>query len=236
MSVLDLWHRWRWRRRDDAQVRQWRERHVGTGATIASSVQVLGWRRVRIGAHAILSEGTWLNVNDRESDEPAIIIGESSFIGRRNFLSSGDLIQLGAYCLTGPNCHFLGSDHVFETPFVPYLISGTTAGGAIRVGVNCWLGAGVTVMKDVTIGYGSIIGAGAVVLSDIPPFSIAVGNPARVVRRYDIATATWVRAAEYTTASDARLPGETAYLERLRAAHPVVPGPRIAASFDFGDL
>ncbi|MBA2748254.1 MAG: acyltransferase, partial [Tatlockia sp.] len=47
---------------------------------------------------------------------------------------------------------------------------------------NCWLGYGVKVLDGVTIGEGSVIGAGAVVTKDIPPYSVAVGVPAKVVR------------------------------------------------------
>lgn len=52
---------------------------------------------------------------------------------------------------------------------------------AVRICRNAWLGGGCYVMKGVTIGEGAIIGAGSVVVTDIPPWSIAMGNPARVV-------------------------------------------------------
>ena len=213
--------------------RAWRADHCGPGVWLDPTVQVLGWRRVRIGAHSIVSEGCWLNVNDRDANEPVIVIGANCFLGRRNFLSAGSLIEIGDYCLTGVDCHFLGSDHIFTSPFVPYLVSGTTAGGHIRVGANCWLGASVTVLKGVSIGYGSIIGARSVVTLDVPPMSIAVGNPARVVRRFDIETKTWVRVAEYV---DQGVPDETAYLAQLRAQWPVIRGPRIASGHVHGDL
>ena len=53
--------------------------------------------------------------------------------------------------------------------------------GKIVVGQDVWFGAGVRVMKNVTIGDGCVIGAGTVVTKDIPPYSIAVGVPARIV-------------------------------------------------------
>ena len=52
----------------------------------------------------------------------------------------------------------------------------------IRIGDNCWLAANVVVCGGVTIGEGSVIGAGSVVTRDIPPHSLAVGNPCRVIR------------------------------------------------------
>lgn len=53
----------------------------------------------------------------------------------------------------------------------------------ITIGNGCWLGGGVIVLPGVTIGDGSVIGAGSVVTKDIPPNSVAVGNPCRVIRR-----------------------------------------------------
>lgn len=52
----------------------------------------------------------------------------------------------------------------------------------IRLEDDVWLGAGVIVLPQITIGEGAIIGAGAVVTKDIPPHSVAVGNPARVIK------------------------------------------------------
>lgn len=55
----------------------------------------------------------------------------------------------------------------------------------VRIGRNCWLGAGVVVLPGVTIGDNSVIGAGSVVTKDVPPNVIAVGNPCKVLREID---------------------------------------------------
>jgi lipopolysaccharide O-acetyltransferase len=63
----------------------------------------------------------------------------------------------------------------------------------VRIGDNVWIGEGVAVLAGVTIGSGAVIGANAVVTSDIPPDSVAVGIPARVVRVYDREAKVWKR-------------------------------------------
>ncbi len=58
---------------------------------------------------------------------------------------------------------------------------------------NVWIGELVSILPGVTIGYGSVIGAGSVVTKDIPSLCIAVGNPAKVIKRYDEVLKTWNR-------------------------------------------
>jgi acetyltransferase-like isoleucine patch superfamily enzyme len=200
------------------------------------SVQVLGWRNVEIGKNSIISEDTWLNVNHRHTEKISIIVGNSCFIGRRNFFSSGNLVKIGDYCLTGINCCFLGSNHVHSSPFRVYTTVGTTEDGIIIIGSNCWLGANVTVLSNVTIGHGSIIGAGAVVTQTIPPFSVAVGNPCRVVKRFDMNLQNWVSVKDFCEDQEKVIPDETSYLEILNQSNFDMSELRIASAKSFGDI
>jgi len=61
-------------------------------------------------------------------------------------------------------------------------VAGLEFAKPIRIGSGVWIGGGAIVLPGVTIGDGCVIGAGSVVTRDLPPFSLAVGNPARVVR------------------------------------------------------
>ena len=89
-------------------------------------------------------------------------------------------IQIGNNVLIGPNCVLRAADHVFSDITQPINRQGHI-GGRIIIEEDCWLSANVVVLRDVTIGKGSVIGAGAVVTKSIPPYSIAVGIPARVI-------------------------------------------------------
>jgi acetyltransferase-like isoleucine patch superfamily enzyme len=240
MGVVTDWkqryRRWWHRRGEAARAAVFRSRHVGLRSFIDPTAQVLGWQQVRIGHHTIVGENTWINVNQRHSTAPIVIIGDNCFIARRNFLSAGARITIGDYCLTGPDCHFLGADHEFSSPFEPYAATGVTPDGVIEIGPNCWFGSSVIVMKDVRIGFGSVLGAGALITRDVPPFSVVVGSPGRVVKRFDMQKKEWVKTEDYSSDGDRRLPSEAEYLADLRARYPAIKGARAAGGKSFGDI
>ena len=213
-----------------------RHSHVGAGSYLAPDVHVLGWRHTFIGRDTVLCEGVCVNINHRETEGTGVFIGDHCFIGRRNFLNSGTEIVLKDFCLTGPDCRFNGADHVFSDPFRPYIATGTTEDSSIVLGVNCWLGANVTILGDVAIGHGCVIGSGSLVTKSAPPFSLLVGSPARIVKRYDALSHQWIAAADFTEAMGAALPDEVAYLEILKRNAPEIRIPTAAAGKAQGDL
>ncbi len=213
-----------------------RRANVGRGTHIDRTAHFLGWNNIRVGRNCMISEGSWLNVNQRFGNHVAINIADDCFIGRRNFFSSGKLIHIGPYALIGADCRFLGSDHVFSDPFQPYIATGTTNQNTIYLGANCWVGANVTFVGGPKIGHGSVIGAGAVVNKDIPPFSLVVGSPARVLKRFDPISREWKPLAEFTEAMNSALPSEEEYLAQLKANAPRIRMPVPAAGRSRGDL
>ena len=88
-------------------------------------------------------------------------------------------IYIGDCTMLGPNVVIATAGH----PIDPELRSqGLQYNMPVRIGKNCWLGAGVIVMPGVTIGDNTVIGAGSIVTRDIPSGVVAVGNPCRVLR------------------------------------------------------
>jgi len=209
---------------------------LGSGSFVHPRAQVIGCANVAIGANTCISEGCWLNVNHRDPGVIGIAIGSNCFIGRDNFFSSGRSIELGDYCLTTLGCRFICASHIAEDPRVPYLCSGVTRDDSISVGVNCFFGAGATVLGNVTVGHGSVIGANALVTQDVPPFSLVVGSPAKVIKRYSYSRQAWLEIGALAAGDLDANPGEQAYLETLRSIQPTVRLPWLAAGADFGSL
>ncbi len=88
-------------------------------------------------------------------------------------------IYVGDYTMLGPNVVLASAAH----PICPELRAKAYQYNLpVRIGKNCWLGAGVVVLPGVTIGDDTVVGAGSVVTRDLPAKVVAVGSPARVVR------------------------------------------------------
>jgi maltose O-acetyltransferase len=107
-------------------------------------------------------------------------------IGARTFVNFGLValdvapITIGDDVQLGPNVQLLTPTH----PIDPDLRRAKwEAAGSITLGDNVWLGGGVIVLAGVSIGKNTVVGAGAVVTKDLPADVVAVGNPARIIRR-----------------------------------------------------
>lgn len=88
-------------------------------------------------------------------------------------------IYVGDCTLFGPNVVVATAGHPL---WPPLRAQGYQYNAPVRIGKNCWIGAGAILVPGVTVGDNAVIGAGSVVTRDIPPNTLAVGNPCRVLR------------------------------------------------------
>ncbi len=109
-----------------------------------------------------------------------IEIGENFYANVNCVILDGAKVTFGDNVFVAPNCGFYTAGHPFD---VDQRNRGLEYAYPITVGNNVWIGAQVCVLPGVTIGDNCVIGAGSVVTRDIPPHSLAVGNPCRVIRR-----------------------------------------------------
>jgi len=137
---------------------------------------------ITIGDNTFIMHHTMLHVfNFRRLPQAGITIGRNCFIGEFNVIRGQGGVRIGNDVYTGPMVQIVAVNHVYDDPDRLIREQGVTAQGIV-IGDDVWIGAGVTVVDGVTIGRGSIIGAGAVVTTDIPPYSIAVGTPAKPIK------------------------------------------------------
>ena len=145
---------------------------------------------VHVGPHVQIRD----NVNFSLSQKCHVYIGEGTYIGSFCFISGFDnFIWIGKNVLIADQVFITESNHGYEDVTRPISKQGDVSKGSVRIEDDCWIGMGACILPNVTIGKHSVIGANAVVTHDIPPYSVAVGNPAKVIKKYDFESKQWVR-------------------------------------------
>lgn len=132
---------------------------------------------ISIGTHCSLEHGVRLKC----FGEGMIKIGNNVSLNEYSMVCAGKQVTISDDCVIGPYVHINDTNHIFENVRMPIRNQGWTA-HPIKIENNVWLGAGVVVLDGVIIGEGCVVGAGSIVTKDLPPWSIAVGNPAKVIR------------------------------------------------------
>ena len=129
------------------------------------------------------SYGKGLIVNGKCKWGSNVHVGEHcNFNGM--YINGGGLVQIGNYFHSGIECMIISQNHNFEGNKIPY--DSSYIKKKIIIGDCVWLGNRVLIVGNVTIGEGAIVAAGSVVCKDIPPYAIAGGNPAKVIKYRNI--------------------------------------------------
>ncbi|MEM9519796.1 MAG: acyltransferase [Actinomycetota bacterium] len=187
----DLYRRYRWvaDRLTTALIRG-SFASFGRRSVIAAPVRLGGEKRIRVGNGVYVGAGSWLQViagggEEHQTDQPAIEIRDGVSISGFVVLSACHRIVLEEHALLARNVYIADHGHRFTDPDTPILAQGIDNIAPVTIGAGSWLGQNVVVMPGATIGAGAVIGANSVVRGDIPPRTVAVGAPARVVRRIE---------------------------------------------------
>jgi acetyltransferase-like isoleucine patch superfamily enzyme len=169
----------------------------GTGSGILfPTVALYGEPYIRIGTNVIVGPYCTLSAGVMPGhvpdNDPVVTIGDDVLIGRGSGVVGHRSVSIGDGVFTGHNVYITDANHGYED--VHETIGRQFAGPKpVVVGAGSWLGHGTIVLPGSHIGEHVAVGAGAVVTGELPSFSVAVGNPARVIRRYDTGREEWVK-------------------------------------------
>lgn len=177
-------------------------KHMGENVQIGTGVKIVNPQYISLGDNVRIADNVTLmargpggitledgaRLNDRvyldtESAVTGYIhIGKKAYIGTGATLFGHKGLEIGDHALIGQNVTCTPFSHIFEeTDKTIYSQGGYSK--KVTIGRDVYVGMGVTIMYTGDIGEGSVIGAGAVVVKPIPEYSVAVGNPARVIRK-----------------------------------------------------
>jgi len=152
-------------------------RIFGADSIIESGVLAFHCENISIGNRVYIGHNTIIKAYYKNE----MIIGEGTWVGQNCFFHSAGRIEIGKNVGIGPSVKILTSNHINDFMEQPVLHNPIEFKKVV-IEDNSDIGVGSILLPGVVIGEGAIVGAGAVVTKSIPPYSIAVGNPARVIR------------------------------------------------------
>ncbi len=173
---------------------------VGRGVIFGTNVVLRHPHKIHLGDNIVIDDNCVLDA--KGSQNKGIFIADGVFIGRNTILYckdgdivvergsnvsfnceifSANVVKVGQHVQIAAYTYLNGGSHSIDRTDIA-ILEQKRSGMGINVEDNVWLGAHVTVLDGVTIGKDAVVGAGAVVTKDLPPFSIAGGLPAQVIR------------------------------------------------------
>jgi len=208
----------------------------GKNSYIDKSVQFIGSNNIQIGNNSVIGERSWFVVSNMSSDQIEIKIEANSFVGRDNYFLSGGKIILREYFLSAPHCSFISGARNKSNPLIPSILATPEHDREIYIGVNCFIGINSTLIGNINIGHGSVIGANSLVNENVLPFSMVVGNKAKVIKRYSFIKMQWINIDEFTLQDQSSLPNEDEYLRAIEINGINIEMPLIASARKFGNI
>lgn len=160
--------------------------HHGKGAVIRRQtvINVSPINQFRLGKSCTIEE--YSIVDNGVGD---VIIGDQTRIGLRSTIIGP--VQIGSHVILAQNTVISGLNHCYEDTERPIHQQGVKT-SKIEIGNNSWIGANSIITAGVSIGKHVIVGAGSVVTKNIPDYSVVIGNPAKIIKKFDTESRKWV--------------------------------------------
>ncbi|HEX8965369.1 MAG TPA: acyltransferase [Patescibacteria group bacterium] len=150
---------------------------------------------VLIGEGVTIEKDVWINIIKEKDKHGNLKIGKGVKIGQRCTLSCANSIDIDDNALIGLNVYIADHEHSYQNVRKSIMHQGIVGSKEIYIKKNAWIGNNVIILgqKKIIIGKNSVIGANSVVKSSIPDFCVAVGNPAKVIKRYNFSKKKWLK-------------------------------------------
>jgi len=149
----------------------------------SARLDLVPFNNFKLGHKSVIE--SWCVLNNQNGD---IIIGNSSRVGLRSTIMGP--CTIGDDCQLAQNIVIVGFEHIIENPDLMSTEQGENK-KTIIIDDSTIIGANTVLLNGTHIGKHCLIGAGSIVTKDIPDYSVAVGNPARVIKRYNFETQKW---------------------------------------------
>lgn len=163
----------------------------GMNAKIIYPLKIEGYKNIRIGNVARIGYKTRLSALPHTNEpEVSLVIDDGTCIGNFNHIICTKSIHIGKKVLTADKVFISDNLHEYRDIYKPILDQGIRQIAGVKIGDGTWIGENACII-GVEIGKNCVIGANAVVTKNIPDYSVAVGAPARVIKKYNLSAKAW---------------------------------------------
>ena len=165
---------------------------VGKNTNVFPPFRIDGGENIIVGNNTNIREYAWLAAYNLTGFTPLLRIGDFSRIGYNSHIICTKSIIVEDY-VSIANCVYISDNlHAYEDISIPIIQQPICQVGEVVIGEGSWIGEHACII-GAKIGKHCVIGANAVVTKDIPDYCIAVGVPARVIKKYDFNTNSWLK-------------------------------------------
>ena len=165
-------------------------KRFGNKSTLVFPFRINGAKYISIGKKVHVNEGSWMLAHKILEKDPVIKIGSGSYIGRFVHIVSVNEIDIKDNVAMADKVYISDNAHNYEDINMLMKEQDILDYGPVVIGENTWLGENACII-GASVGKHCVIGVNSVVTQDIPDYSIAVGSPAKVIKKYNFSTQKW---------------------------------------------
>jgi acetyltransferase-like isoleucine patch superfamily enzyme len=166
---------------------------LGKKARMFRPFRVDGMGAIELGEGSSLQKGGWLYCVGIDGGTASLKIGRGCDLGYNNHISAVRQVSIGDHVLTASNVYISDNTHGYEDVSRPIMHQPVRFKKAVSIGSGTWIGENACVI-GASVGRNCVIGANSVVTDDVPDYCVAVGAPARIIRRFDVTLGHWIAA------------------------------------------
>lgn len=165
---------------------------IGSSSRLVKT-KIDGHKNIYIGSRVFVNDHGWLACLPLTGNKNCRLnIGDGTYIGRFCHFYATSKIDIGVKVLIADRVYIADNFHEFSDVKVPVIDQGVRQTNEVTIGDGAWLGENVSVI-GASVGKQSIIGANSVVTKDIPDYCVAVGSPARIIKRFSFEKQEWLK-------------------------------------------
>lgn len=166
---------------------------IGNRSFIKNPLKLVNPQGISLGRKTVVHDHAWIICGKKSKG--SLVIGDGTIIGHFAHLVAMNSVCIGDNVLFADRVFISDCTHNYSDASIPIINQEVKVIKPIRIGEDSWIGENVCVC-GANVGKHCVIGANSVVTKDIPDYCVAVGSPAKVVKKYDFESNEWKRVGD----------------------------------------